>query len=60
MEAIVEEVPGKPPTAVVGAAGLDLPCRVCELEIENNRLRLLLSELLMENQRLRETTEKCP
>lgn len=31
----------------------DLGCRVCELEAENERLRLLVSELLVANQRLR-------
>lgn len=34
--------------------GPDLQCRVCELEAENARLRLLVSELLVANQRLRE------
>jgi hypothetical protein len=33
---------------------LDLRCRVCELEEENARLRLLVGELLVANQRLRE------
>lgn len=41
-----------------GQAGLasppDLECRVCELETENARLRLLVGELLVLNQRLRE------
>jgi hypothetical protein len=32
----------------------DLQCRVCELEEENIRLRLLVSELLVANQQLRE------
>ena len=32
----------------------DLQCRVCELETENTRLRLLVSELLVANQQLRE------
>jgi hypothetical protein len=31
-----------------------LHCRVCELEVENARLRLLVGELLVANQRLRE------
>lgn len=33
---------------------VDLHCRVCELETENGRLRLLVGELLVLNQRLRE------
>lgn len=33
---------------------VDLTCRVCELEAENARLRLLVSELLTANQQLRE------
>ena len=33
---------------------LDLECRVCELETDNARLRLLVGELLVANQRLRE------
>lgn len=36
------------------AAAPELQCRVCELEEENTRLRLLVSELLTANQRLRE------
>jgi hypothetical protein len=32
----------------------DLKCRVCELETENARLRLLVGELLVVNQGLRE------
>ena len=32
----------------------ELHCRVCELEVENARLRLLVGELLVANQRLRE------
>ena len=32
----------------------ELPCRVCELETENARLRLLVGELLVANQRLRD------
>jgi hypothetical protein len=32
----------------------DLECRVCELETENGRLRLLVGELLVANQKLRE------
>jgi hypothetical protein len=31
-----------------------MECRVCELETENARLRLLVGELLVANQRLRE------
>lgn len=49
---------GAPPHPVsreVGpAAAADLRCRVCELEEENARLRLLVSELLVTNQQLRE------
>jgi hypothetical protein len=37
----------------------DLPCRICELETENQRLRLLVGELLVENQRLREIEKNC-
>jgi hypothetical protein len=33
----------------------DVHCRICELETENARLRLLVSELLVANQRLRES-----
>jgi hypothetical protein len=36
------------------APPMDLQCRLCELEAENARLRLLVSELLVANQRLRE------
>ena len=32
----------------------ELHCRVCELEVENARLRLLVGELLVANQLLRE------
>ena len=32
----------------------DLSCRVCELEEENARLQLLVGEMLVANQRLRE------
>jgi hypothetical protein len=35
-------------------ATLDIQCRVCELETENARLRLLVGELLVTNQRLRD------
>lgn len=35
-------------------AELDVACRMRGLEEENARLRLLVSELLVENQRLRE------
>ena len=45
--------PGMAPAAAEHAE-LDAQCRVCELETENARLRLLVSELLVENQRLRE------
>ena len=56
---------GLPPSAAAleqGGSGvglepqgaLDLQCRVYELETENSRLRLLVSELLVANQRLRE------
>ena len=38
-------------------AAPDLECRVCELEAENTRLRLLVSELLVTNQQLRETVK---
>jgi hypothetical protein len=44
-----------PPSLVDPLA--DLHCRVCELETENNRLRLLVGELLVLNQRLREGGE---
>ena len=33
----------------------ELECRVCELETENARLRLLVGELLVANQSLRES-----
>jgi hypothetical protein len=33
---------------------VDAQCRICELETENARLRLLVGELLVSNQRLRE------
>jgi hypothetical protein len=36
------------------AAAPDLHCRMCELETENARLRLLVGELLVANQKLRE------
>ncbi|HTV04722.1 MAG TPA: hypothetical protein VME86_05085 [Acidobacteriaceae bacterium] len=36
---------------------VDLHCRVCELETENGRLRLLVGELLVLNQRLREAAK---
>jgi hypothetical protein len=36
----------------------DLKCRVCELETENTRLRLLVSELLVKNQGLREDAKR--
>jgi hypothetical protein len=42
------------PTGLVSPRALE--CRVCELETENARLRLLVAELLVVNQRLRETT----
>ena len=45
--------PGAAPV-VAEHAGLDAQCRVCELETENARLRLLVSELLVANQQLRE------
>jgi hypothetical protein len=48
---------GTRPDAVPAAAEhtmTDAQCRVCELETENARLRLLVSELLVANQRLRE------
>jgi hypothetical protein len=35
----------------------DLQCRVCELETENARLRLMVGELLVKNQRLREDSK---
>jgi hypothetical protein len=35
-------------------APLDMQCRVCELETENKRLRVLIGELLVANQQLRE------
>ena len=39
----------------------DAQCRVCELEAENAWLRLLVGELLVANQRLRESvTIKFP
>jgi hypothetical protein len=50
-------VRGTRPDAVPAAAEqtmTDAQCRVCELETENARLRLLVSELLVANQRLRE------
>lgn len=37
-----------------GEAEHDLRCRLCELEEENARLRLLIHEMLVANQRLRE------
>ena len=36
------------------AGAPELHCRVCELEVENARLRLLVGELLVANQHLRE------
>jgi hypothetical protein len=47
---------GAPAESVAGdrVPSADLPCRVCELETENARLRLLVGELLVANQRLRE------
>jgi hypothetical protein len=39
---------------VIPVAPRELQCRVCELEEENTRLRLLVSELLVANQQLRE------
>ena len=38
------------------ASPLELECRVCELETENARLRLLVGELLVVNQRLRDNS----
>lgn len=40
-------------------AEADVASRVRELEEENTRLRLLVSELLVENQRLRESARKA-
>jgi hypothetical protein len=52
---------GTRPDVVPAAAEhavLDAQCRVCELETENARLRLLVSELLVANQRLREDNKR--
>ena len=38
----------------MGVVEADLPCRLRELETENQRLRLLIGELLVENQSLRD------
>ncbi len=54
-EGVRESIPG--PDAITGRDAIpavDLHCRVCELEVENARLRLLVGELLVANQRLRE------
>ncbi|HEV2464096.1 MAG TPA: hypothetical protein VGT04_09845 [Acidobacteriaceae bacterium] len=40
-------------------ADADVASRMRELEEENARLRLLVSELLVENQRLRESARKA-
>jgi hypothetical protein len=39
-------------------AAPDITCRVCELETENARLRLLVGELLVANQRLRDSPSR--
>lgn len=53
---VEREILGVPPQ--LGAREpVDAPalhCRICELEVENARLRLLVGELLVANQRLRE------
>ncbi len=53
---------GAPPHPVSREAGAaaapDLRCRVCELEEETTRLRLLVSELLVTNQQLREEAKR--
>jgi hypothetical protein len=49
MEARVESFTQGAPESETG-----LRCRVCELEEENARLRLLVGEMLVANQRLRE------
>lgn len=57
MESVVHAIASGAPVeqAAGGAAPApDLNCRVCELETENTRLRLLVGELLTANQRLRE------
>jgi hypothetical protein len=41
-------------------AAMDAQCRLCELETENERLRLLVGELLVANQRLRENAGPRP
>lgn len=53
---LVSSVPERAVDDVTAAliAPPDLACRMCELETENARLRLLVSELLVANQKLRE------
>lgn len=59
MEPAAKQPPAAPPYTVAAAADTDLPSRVCELEAENQRLRLLVGELLVQNQRLREEAKAC-
>ena len=56
VEALARGTPMEPAHAVYEpVAAPDLNCRVCELETENARLRLLVGELLVANQSLRES-----
>jgi len=59
MTANVQRIPGGGPphptaSEADSAAVPELKCRVCELEEENTRLRLLVGELLTANQTLRD------
>ncbi|MGB0122954.1 MAG: hypothetical protein WA419_21350 [Silvibacterium sp.] len=57
MDAMVQRAlsGGSPQDGAPDPAGApELHCRVCELEVENTRLRLLVGELLVANQHLRE------
>ncbi|MGC2162148.1 MAG: hypothetical protein WA634_09590 [Silvibacterium sp.] len=55
LESLVRGTPPDPArTAQDEAMASDLRCRVCELETENARLRLLVGEILVTNQQLRE------
>jgi hypothetical protein len=62
MEASVQRLPGgglthQTVSETESAAASELKCRVCELEEDNTRLRLLVGELLVANQRLRERSQ---
>jgi len=55
LESLARGTPTDPARAAQDAVmTVELRCRVCELEEENTRLRLLVGEMLVANQRLRE------